>query len=445
MNRTSPSWGLLHWVFPAIIGLGALDVFLSGRDLTQLFLTLESVAEPVRHPVIVWVQRCVSLLLMLASLHHIANHFWTRRPMPSFTLLMAFVLYWFGTVGIPAVFAANPLISHEYLYSLVLGIACCLVTTVEWNLLLRRGRDALLLLMLAGVLLIPIKPSMVMDLFYTQGVIPGLPRFGGLTAHPVTQGMLAQIALLLLWVMPYQRRWLNRMAWGLGLLVLFVAQSKTAWVAFLVCSLLLVMVRGGGSVVNKLGNPRDNSAGVIACLAVMLVVLGLSGWMLFGNAFSQAQDFAESREAAEMLTFTGRDRIWVAAIEEWQMNPTFGYGLPIWDATYRMAIGIPNATHAHNQFLDDLARSGSVGATTLVIYALVLFALAVRGTRASGGLSLVLFVAVAMRAISEVPLSLMGYGSELFTHLLLVASLAAASSQRQVQPRAQAMRFGVAQ
>ena len=195
--------GLLHWVFAAVIGLGALDVFLSGRDLTQLFLQLESVAEVVRHPVIVWVQRAVSVLLIVASIERMANHFWSRRPLPSFTLLMAFVLYWFGTVGIPAVFAAHPLLSHEYLYSLVLGIACCLATSVEWNLILRRGRDALFVLMLVGLVLIPLKPSMVMDLYYNQGLIPGLPRFGGLTAHPVTQGMLAQIALLLLWVMPW--------------------------------------------------------------------------------------------------------------------------------------------------------------------------------------------------------------------------------------------------
>lgn len=127
------------------------------------------------------------------------------------------------------------------------------------------------------------------------------------------------------------------------------------------------------------------------------------------------------------------------------MNPTFGYGLSIWDAAYRTAIGMPNATHAHNQFLDDLARAGSVGATALVIYAVILLVLSVRSARASGGLSLALFVALALRSVSEVPLSLMGYGTELFTHLLLLATVAAASAQRQVQARpASSLRFGVA-
>ena len=73
----------------------------------------------------------------------------------------------------------------------------------------------------SGPLLIPLRPNMVLDLSYSQGLIPGLPRFGGLTPHPVGQGMMAQIALLLLWSQPFERRWVNRCAWLLGLGVAF--------------------------------------------------------------------------------------------------------------------------------------------------------------------------------------------------------------------------------
>lgn len=444
-SNTGSASLLLPWVFPAIIALGALSIFVSGRDLTQLFLTLESVAETTRNPIAVWLQRGVSLLLLIASAEVVARHFAQKRPAPSVTLLVGFVLYWFGTVGIPAVFAANPMISHEYLYSLVLGIAICLVGPVEQERLLRHGRDALFVLMLLGVLLVPFKTNMVMDTSYNQGLIRGLPRFGGLTPHPVTQGMLAQIALLLLWVKPYEKRWLNRASWALGLGVLYVAQSKTAWVAFVVCAMVLWLVRRGSSFTQRATDPRDNTVGVLACLGVIVGVLAIAGWILLGDAFGQAADFANSAEGAQLMSLTGRDRIWIAAIEEWQMNPTFGYGLSIWDAAYRTAIGMPNATHAHNQFLDDLARAGSVGATALVIYAVILLVLSVRSARASGGLSLALFVALALRSVSEVPLSLMGYGTELFTHLLLLATVAAASAQRQVQARpASSLRFGVA-
>jgi O-antigen ligase len=87
---------------------------------------------------------------------------------------------------------------------------------------------------------------------------------------------------------------------------------------------------------------------------------------------------------------------------------------------------MPNATHAHNQFMDTLSRSGTVGAAALVLYALVLLVLSIRYARASSGLTLALFVALTLRAISEVPLLLFGYGPELIAHVLLLMTLAAA-------------------
>ncbi|MEJ7931942.1 O-antigen ligase family protein [Ramlibacter sp. AN1015] len=440
-----PGSGLLHWIFPAMLCVGALDVLLIGRDLTQQFASLMSVAETPRHPVMPWVQRAVSVFLLVAALQQIVRHLAARRPIPSATLLISFVAFWIGTVGLTALFAANPLISHEYVYSLVVGVAICLVGVQERERIQRTARDALFVLMLVGLLLIPLKTTMVLDTSYTQGLIPGLPRFGGVTAHPVTQGMLAQVALLVLWCVPYQRRWLNVAAWVIGLGVLFIAQSKTAWTAFAACAMVLLLVRNAGPFWRRVSDPRTGSAGgVLVCLLAGLFVLGFTLWVLLGDPMGRAQDFASTREGAQLMSLTGRDRIWEVAMSEWRLNPTFGYGLSLWDSSYRAAINMPNATHAHNQFLDDLARSGSVGATTLVIYAAVLLAIALRSARASGGLSLALFVAIALRSVSEVPLSLMGYGTELFTHLLLLATLAAASAQRRAVPRRAPMPFGVA-
>jgi O-antigen ligase len=96
---------------------------------------------------------------------------------------------------------------------------------------------------------------------------------------------------------------------------------------------------------------------------------------------------------------------------------------------------MPNATHAHNQFMDTLSRSGTVGAAALVLYALVLLVLSIRYARASGGLTLALFVALALRAISEVPLLLFGYGPELIAHVLLLMTLAAAAREARVRKR----------
>jgi hypothetical protein len=151
---------------------------------------------------------------------------------------------------------------------------------------------------------------------------------------------------------------------------------------------------------------------------------------LFGDVGEQADEFLNSAAGAQLMTLTGRDRIWAVAIEEWQSNPLFGYGPEIWGRQFRASIGMPNATNAHNQFMDTLARSGTVGAVALVLYAGVLLVMSVRHAKATRGFSLALFLAIALRSISEVPLLLLGYGTELFSHLLLIVTLASAAGAR---------------
>ena len=53
--------------------------------------------------------------------------------------------------------------------------------------------------------------------------------------------------------------------------------------------------------------------------------------------------------------------------------------------------------------------------------------------RATGGLSLALFIALALRSVGEVPLLLFGYGPELLTLVLLLMTLASASASTAVR------------
>jgi O-antigen ligase len=158
--------------------------------------------------------------------------------------------------------------------------------------------------------------------------------------------------------------------------------------------------------------------------------VGLLGVVLFADLGAQLTDFCQSAEGAELISMTGRDQIWTIALEEWHANPLFGYGPDLWDDAFRASINMPNATNAHNQFMDTLARSGTVGAVGLVIYACVLLVMSVRYARATGGMSLALFLSLAVVSISEVPLILFGYGTDLFAHLLLVITLASAAGAR---------------
>jgi O-antigen ligase len=220
--------------------------------------------------------------------------------------------------------------------------------------------------------------------------------------------------------------------------VLFMAQSKTAWVAFLLCAICMIAVRHGPGMWRRLGDPREGAFGIVVCLAGMLLAIGLLGVVLFADLGAQVTDFSETAQGAQLISMTGRDQIWAVALEEWHQNPVFGYGPSLWDDAFRQSIAMPNATSAHNQFLDTLARSGTVGAVGLVIYAVVLLVMSLRYARATGGLSLALFVSLALLSISEVPLILLGYGTELFAHLLLVITLASAAAGRVPAPRTQA-------
>jgi O-antigen ligase len=252
--------------------------------------------------------------------------------------------------------------------------------------------------------------------------------------------------VLCLWVRPFARRWFNAMAWLLGLGVLFFAQSKTSWVAFLLCVAVMLTVRHGGNLWRRMGDPREGAFGIVFCLGLMAVVSALLAAFLLGAVQSQATAFLDTPEGAQLMTLTGRDQIWAIAWEEWRANQLFGYGPTLFDGDFRLSVGIPNATSAHNQFLDTLARSGSIGAGALVLYAMVLLVLSVRYAKATGGLSLALFLVLALRSISEVPLLLLGYGTEFFTHLLLLITLAAAASARtvvEVTP-ARPAKYGVA-
>jgi O-antigen ligase len=420
--------GYMHVIFYAILLMVAMANFLSGRDLSSSNTNFDQVVVLVRHPLVSLMQPLASLLLLALAGERVITH-WIRRDRsaqaPSI-LLVVFILFWGATVAAPALLGAHPHLSHDYVYPLVIGFAAVLATATERDLAFDATRNALLLFIAAGLLLVPFKPSLVMDASYTQGLLPGVPRLAGLAPHAVSLGMLAQLGLLCLLARPLQRVWLNRLAWAMGLLVLFLAQSKTAWISFVLCSACVLVVCKGPGFMRRVGDPVRPEFGIVALLAFMAAVVGIAALLMFGELDARLSSFFDSAQGAQLASLTGRDQIWAIAYDEWQRNPVFGYGPTLWDASFREAIGMPNATHAHNQFMDTLSRSGTVGAAALVLYALVLLVLSIRYARASGGLTLALFVALVLRAISEVPLLLFGYGPELIAHVLLLMTLAAA-------------------
>lgn len=429
--------GYFHLVIPLILLIAGLTVALSNRsvDLNATALAAEGM---VKHPIAAWAQRIGTILMLTVAAERIISHFGRGRSLLGAAPLLAlcYIGFWLGSVASPMFFSAYPAFAHDAVYTLVIGLAALLLRAEEAETALLAARNALLLFLLGGYLLLPLHSDLVLDVHYTQGLIPGLPRMAGLAPHAVTEGMLAQLALLCLWARPFAGRRLNLAAWGLGLLTLLLAQSKTAWISFLCCAVAMFVCQHGGTLKARLFDPERPHSAVGALLALLLLCGGLMLAALFGDMGDKLHHFLGSSSGEQLTSLTGRDLIWAAAYEEWLRHPLFGYGPHFLDASYRIAIGLPNATHGHNQYMDVLPRSGLAGAIPLTFYLIALLWLSIRHARASRGLSLALFIALGLRAVSEVPLTLEGYGPEFSGHLLLLILLPAYSALAQRQAAA---------
>jgi O-antigen ligase len=432
--------GYFHWAFYGIMFLVALTTLVMGRDMTTTVESFERVEVlNARHPLLVIAQPLLSLLVLTVSGERIISH-WLKRdskPHSYHLLFFSFVIFWVGTVAAPALFSAHPLLSHDFVYPLVIGMASVLVTPKERDKALTATRDALVVFMILSLLLVPIAPGMVMDSSYSQGLFAGVPRFGGLSPHAVSMGLLAQLGLLCLLAYPYERTWLNRLAWLCGLTALFLAQSKTAWIAFVLCSLCICIIKFGPPLWRRIGDPKNTLFGMLIVLMFIFAMVVAGGVIALSDLGGKLSGFLDTDQGAQLMSMTGRDQIWAIAYDEWQKNPVFGYGPGIFDIDFRIALNMPNATHAHNQFMDTLARSGTVGAVSLIFYSVVLLVLSIRYARQSNGLTLALFLGLVLRSISEVPLVLFGYGPELIAQVLLlivIAGCAAEKTARSAQP-----------
>ena len=427
--------GYFHLVFYAIIVAVVLATILGERDLAVVAMSRAESPTTPRHPLLNIAQPLLSLVILTVAGERVLTH-WLRRNKtlhPPHFLLSMFAVFWLGTVAAPALLGAHPQFSHEFVYPAVIAAAAVLASAVERDRAIAATRNALFLFMLGGLVLIFFDPAKVLDASYIYGFLPGVPRFAGLAPHAVAMGLLTQLALLCLLTMPYRRVWLNRLAWVVGLSVLILAQSKTSWIAFALCSGCVLFLRDGPALWRRISDPLHPEFGIVLIVSFVLALLAAAALLIFGGIDEKVSNFFASSQGAQLTSLTGRDQIWAIAYDEWQRNPVFGYGPGLWDASFRASIGMPYATHGHNQFMDTLARSGTVGATALVLFAATLLVMSVWHARTTGGLSLALFVALALRSVGEVPLLLFGYGPELLTLILLMMTLVSPSASTVTQ------------
>jgi len=421
--------GWLHYYFYAVfLHMTAIAIF-SNRELTAATADLATNTLAGPSAITHWISRFLSVFLVVSSLERIFSVWLSRakRTKTAAVLVTSFVVLWVTTVASPAFLSPHGGASHDIVYPLLIGWAMIQLSALECSAALLAARNGTLLFVFLGFLFLPVRPRLVIETGYTQGYIPGLPRFAGLAPHAVSLGLLVQIALLLLWNNPYRRAWVNRIAWLLGLSALFLAQSKTAWISFVLSGFIMLVYRNGSTIERRLFDPTRPHLVVGAIALFLMGTLLTTGVLVWGSPGTKLINFLNSAEGNQLMTLTGRDKIWAVALHEFHATPLLGYGSNLFSLEHRLSIGMANAGHGHNQLMDTLGRSGLVGTIPLIIYFSLLTVYSFMYASATHGLSLAIYVVLAFRCVSEVPLSVATNGHEFAAHLTLLIVLAGAA------------------
>jgi hypothetical protein len=332
-------------------------------------------------------------------------------------LFAAFGLYFLTATVLTSALGTHPEFKHDQYYVPFLFAAVYASRTQDPQGAVRFARAGIFVFLLASCLVSFIAPQLTIETGY-RSWIPGIDfRFWGLEAHANSMGPLALVYLLVALDQPFERRWLQGLGLALGLAVLVLAQSKTTWTAAAITVPLLLVVRSGAW-----GAAAFSLLSFGAVIGIALIVLPALGVSL--GALSETQ------QGYEASRFTGRDVIWSLALQEWMRNPLFGYGISMWNETYRMQIGMDHATSAHNQLLQTLSVAGSIGLLGLLVYLMALVRYAIRAAQPSRGLSVALLILVLLRCVTETPLAIESFLSGAFVTHLLLFHLALAYGQR---------------
>ncbi|TBO28312.1 O-antigen ligase family protein [Aquabacterium lacunae] len=403
----------IRYALPLIIAALAISVLSSNRDLAEARQLLTT--GQVKGIVASNATRIVSLFILVVGLSSICRSLFeeTRIDKGGKLLIGSFLAYWVGAVFIPMLFSSHPDPSHEYFYLAILGTALLLQDEAGTKKSLLLIRDALFVFCVFSLVIAAIKPSMALDLEYSQGLIPSLPRFAGLSQHAISMGAFAYVLLAFAIGMPYRKTGVNIIAVFVSVLIIFWSQSKVIWICSLVsfCSYYLTATLApnirqalfGGSLNRKFVLNRDLALLVTSVLSAGLIAI-------FLDTSSILQKFLISDVAGNLSSLTGRDLIWKVALDEWSLSPLFGYGLGVFEIDHRLVIGLPHATHGHNQLIDVLARSGLVGMAGFLLHLFVLARItwSVLPLAPLGYFLLTLLVSLS---ISEVPFNIARHGA----------------------------------
>ncbi|MDR7305630.1 O-antigen ligase family protein [Rhodoferax saidenbachensis] len=418
--------GLLPYYCYALLMGNGVAVLLSTRnylDTGELFSE-----STLSNPVAALAIKVASLFVMIAAVDQFVRFFKSNKKFyfSRVFLFLSFAAFWVCNIILPAYFSPHRAsMELSWTYSLVLGCGLILISGVDGYKFIEHFRNATLSFCFVSLVLIFIKPSLVLQTNYAQGYIPGLPRFAGLAPHAILMGMIASLALWCLFLQPFQSRKLTIAFSMIGMIALFLSQAKNIWISFFISMPILMYYRSDFSEWFKINHSKGRFLYFVVLILGFFLGLGGLYLVVFGNLDRFLAGILRSEQGSQLLTFTGREQIWAVALSEWERSPLLGYGLPLFGPDHRNAVGMFFATSGHNQIIDNLGRSGLIGAIASVVHFLAVTILGYLFRHKTQGLSWVLALSLLVRMISEVPITLASISLDTLPYYLLLGMIAA--------------------
>ena len=357
-----------------------------------------------------------SLLVIISLSYLVLKLIDTKQKSDNRIALPILVIFIFGISNfmLPIFLGAKHGIDHRLLYSIVFMAVLFSSTSSGVNPTLNALKVFLFAFLAISLLFILIDSSRVLAPSY-RGFIPGVnSRFWGLAPHSNAIGPMAAQLVFLELLVKARSRVIRCSVFLVAATVLVLAQSKTAIFATIAGLIIIWYMR--------LRHDNGDSRGRLHWrhLAVISIVTALSASILMISMLGQLDGLIAKMSGRDITTLTGRNVIWEAAYREFLNNPTFGYGMTLWDEAYRMKIGLNYAYHAHNQFLQTLAESGIAGLSGLLMFLGLTLSACLRTSRETQGVSLAIFLLLLFRCVTEVPLRPFGIGTG---EMFLIATL----------------------
>lgn len=405
------------WTMPAIpllmcVGL-AISTALSGRNLkfaAQDIRTIGSLDGGGGGSLMRAISAVVIALCFAKIVHHLMK-FRQRHDMPGGrALLISFLAFAVSTHVLSAAFGKMPAFIHNSYYPLLVFVAIFMTRTDGLQRCIDGLKLGLVILMVGSLVAAVVAPGLAIQPDYA-GWLPGFKvRLWGLGSNANSIGPLALLLLLLDHMQPYRNRGWRLVVWGVTLLVLVLAQSKTVWLISVVLAAFMFLY----------GTSRDGrrearmSFVVLLCAALAIGTLGIYA----ADTGKIANKLMGTQIGTDLSTLTGRATIWATALRTWEDSFWFGYGPDAWGPLFRAQVGLPFAFHAHNQFLQSLSSAGLFGGLALLIYVVLMGWASIHAAKATRGASLALAMFMLGRCFTEVPLEVDGlFIGETILHL----------------------------